>query len=129
MKYLYWGLGCFTFILLMTGFFIFPSNNSEDFNYNVTVHFFYGEGCPHCANEKPYLEQWEKKYPGVEVIMYETYYNQDNNILFQQMANKHNIQIQGVPTTFIGERNWVGFSTSMLSDMENYLINCLKNGC
>ena len=45
----------------------------------VVVYFFWGEGCPHCAEQKPFLEELEEKYGNeIEVKMFETWYNREN---------------------------------------------------
>jgi thiol-disulfide isomerase/thioredoxin len=96
----------------------------------VTIYFFWGDGCPHCATEKPYLEEWEEKYGNdIEIKMFETWKNSDNIPLFQETAKAYGIQARGVPTTFIGQEHWVGFSSSMAPEMENYIQSCIENGC
>ncbi len=96
----------------------------------VTVYFFWGEGCPHCSTQKPYLEEWQEKYGDeIEVKMFETWKNPDNVALFQEVAKAYGIQARGVPTTFIGERNWVGFSSSMAPEIEQYIEYCIENKC
>src|SRR6056297_1797130 len=69
----------------------------------TTIYFFWGDGCPHCAKEKPFLEQMEEKYPELKVEMLEIYKNQENGKLFQKMASAYNTQARGVPATFIGD--------------------------
>ena len=32
----------------------------------VTVYLFYGDGCPHCSDEKVFLEQLESENPNVK---------------------------------------------------------------
>ncbi len=100
---------------------------SED--NNVTIYFFWGEGCPHCETEKPFLEEWVEKYPEVDVKSYETWKNQENVPLFQEVAKAYGIQARGVPTTFIGEKHWVGFSSSMAPEIEEYIQYCIENKC
>ncbi len=95
----------------------------------LTVYFFWGDGCPHCAKEKPFLDSLEEKYPELEVKSFETWYNQENAELFQEVAKAYGIQARGVPTTFIGEEHWVGFSSSMEPEIEEYVKNCIENGC
>ncbi len=95
----------------------------------LTIYFFWGEGCPHCATEKPYLEEWKEKYPEIQVKSFETWKNPDNAKLFQEVAQVYGIQAQGVPTTFIGEKHWIGFSSSMAPEIEEYLENCIETKC
>ncbi len=95
----------------------------------VVVYFFWGDGCPHCATEKPFLEEMEEKYPEVEVKMFETWKNPDNAELFQKISQAHGFQASGVPTTFIGDEHWVGYAEYMASEMENKMKDCIENGC
>ena len=39
----------------------------------VNIYFFWGEGCPHCFKEKPFLEQLKGKYPEVRIHEYEVW--------------------------------------------------------
>ena len=96
----------------------------------TTVYFFWGDGCPHCAEEKPFLEQMEEKYPELEVEMFEVWNNQENGELFQKMASAYNTQARGVPATFIGDFDpIVGYNESMADDIEEKISDCIENGC
>ena len=95
----------------------------------VVVYFFWGDGCPHCAEEEPFLDSLKQKYPSLEVKMFETWYNKENAERFQQMAESFGTSAQGVPTTFIGDKYWVGFAEYMKPEMEDYIEYCLENGC
>lgn len=60
------------------------------FNFVITsdslnAYLFYGEGCPHCAKEKAYLETIKDKYPGLEIVTFEVYYNQENLLFFKKL--------------------------------------------
>ncbi len=108
--------------------FVNAQDNYED--NKVIIYFFWGDGCPHCATEKPYLEEWQEKYgDNIEIKSFETWKDQSNVPLFQQAAQAYGIQARGVPTTFIGEKNWIGFSSSMAPEMENYIQSCIEEGC
>lgn len=95
----------------------------------VTIYFFWGDGCGYCSKQKPYLEEWKDKYPEVEIMMFETWKNPNNSRLFQEVASVYGIQPRGVPTTFIGEEHWIGFSDSMAIVMEEHIQYCIENGC
>jgi len=95
----------------------------------VVVYFFWGDGCPHCAEEKPFLDELKQKYPSLDIKMFETWYNRENAELFQKTAELYGTSAQGVPTTFIGDKYWVGFADYMKSEMESYLKYCLENEC
>ncbi|MDD5086287.1 MAG: hypothetical protein PHV16_00900, partial [Candidatus Nanoarchaeia archaeon] len=43
---------------------IVGTTNGSD---KVLANFFFGEGCPHCTSQKPYLNKWADKYPEIEI--------------------------------------------------------------
>jgi len=78
----------------------------------VCLYFFWGQGCPHCAEEKPFLEELKLKYPNLEIHEFEVYSNQENAKLWQDTCKKYGIPAVGVPTTFVGDKAFVGFAKS-----------------
>jgi thiol-disulfide isomerase/thioredoxin len=96
----------------------------------TVVYFFWGESCPHCRKQKPWLEELEGKYPALEVKMLETYRDRDNAKFFQEMAQAYGVQARAVPATFIGDFEPVfGFSESMKPGIEDKIKICLDEGC
>ena len=53
------------------------------------LYFFWGDGCPHCAEAKPVLAQWKQQYPGLTVVEREVWNNAANREAFAQMAVRH----------------------------------------
>ncbi len=97
----------------------------------VEIYFFWGQGCPHCAQEKPFLEKLKQKYPQLEVKEFEVYYSKENQQLFQRIAQSYETSPSGVPTTFIGKEYIIGFGTEQTTgkQIENLIQNCLENYC
>ena len=95
----------------------------------VDICLFYGEGCPHCARMRIFLGEMQDKYPSLNVIEKEVYFNQDNNRLFQEMASAFGVQVSGVPTAFIDDRVIVGFSDSIGESVESEIKRCVEYGC
>lgn len=79
-------------------------------NEKICLYLFWGQGCPHCAEEKPFLEELKGKYPKLEVYEFEVFYNQDNVKLWENVCKKYGLQPVGVPMTFIGNKAFIGFS-------------------
>lgn len=104
-------------------------NSVEEDSEKVQVYFFYGEGCPHCAKEDAFLETMLDKYPELEVKKFETYNTPENWYFYQAMAAAYNISANGVPGMFVGEQSWVGFSDDLGVEMENFIADCIENGC
>jgi thiol-disulfide isomerase/thioredoxin len=99
-------------------------------NAQASLYLFWGDGFPHCTNEKVFLNEMKDKYPDLEIRMYETWKNKGNARGLQDMARAYNTTAKGVPMTFIGDfEPWVGFSSRMESDMEEKIEYCLENNC
>ncbi|MBN1872651.1 MAG: hypothetical protein JXA33_00335 [Anaerolineae bacterium] len=95
----------------------------------VYIYFFWGDGCPHCAEAKPFLQELVQRYPNMQVESFEVWYNADNQSLFQEMAAAHGFEPQYVPTIFIGDRHWVGFGDTLRQEIESMVRTCSKTGC
>jgi len=112
---------------------IFPlisGKNSVLAENKLEINFFWGDGCPHCAKEKIFLDKLENKYPQIEIKRHEVYKNPENQKLLQEFAKKYNVQQLGVPLTFIQDRYFLGYRDDQTSgkEMENYLEEILEKG-
>lgn len=95
---------------------------------NVTVYFFHSNRCPHCAEEKGFLENLEQKYPTLEVRYYET--SEPESIeLFKKFAGLYGSATQWVPATFICDEYFIGFNEEISKKIENKIIGCMTNEC
>jgi len=112
------------------------TDNKSDINYDdligdsqgVVVYFFWSSSCPVCTRQKPYLEDWDNKYSGIEIKAFEVS-RSENVDLLKQMAEANGFQARGVPITFIGDKYWVGFSDAYAIEMENTIKRCSVVDC
>ncbi|MBI4928760.1 MAG: thioredoxin family protein [Anaerolineae bacterium] len=95
----------------------------------VVLYFFWGDGCPHCAEAKPFLAQLEQRYPALEIRAFEVWYDDDNLDLWKKMASAKNFEPRGVPSFFIGDRYFEGYSDSIGEQLEDAIKLCLANSC
>ena len=118
-------------ILIITFILFFITVSSINAQNNVKLYFFYGEGCPHCAKEEVFLDKLEQKYPQLEVVRYETYYNKENADLFVKLSEACGTKAMGVPTTFIDEEAIVGFDNveGIGKKIEDKVKECIEQGC
>ena len=93
------------------------------------LYFFWGNGCPHCAEAEPFLKDLAKRYPQLEVHAYEIWYNQDNQALFQKMGSAFGFEPSGVPGIFLGDKHWVGYSSDLGKEIESAVSACALNAC
>ncbi len=103
--------------------------NQNNGDAPVRIIFFWGDGCPHCAEAKPFLEALINKYPSAELRAYEIYNNEANRDLFSQVAKAHGFEPRYVPTILIGEHYWEGYNRVLNTEIESALADCLNNGC
>ena len=84
----------------------------------VELVLFWGDGCPHCAAEKEWLEGVLDEYPGLTVSEYEVWYDEGNRQKFVEAGERLGFEPAGVPTTIIDDRVWVGFNEQTADEIE-----------
>ncbi len=106
-----------------------PAPSLSEDGFETTIYFFWGDGCPHCAKAEPFLEQLTKDNPSLKLEAFEVYYVEENQQLFRQFTAAYGFEPYSVPTIFMGDQYWVGFSDSIQSQIESAVQNCLQLGC
>lgn len=91
-------------------------SNSE----KVTIYFFHGDGCPHCAEESKKIEELLKDYGNyVDVKKYEVWNSSSNNKLMLKAKDYFSVSQSGVPFTVIGDKYFLGYNSSIGKEIEN----------
>lgn len=103
--------------------------DSADSQNKVVIYLFWGDGCPHCAEADPFLQELANNNPNIELRKYEVWYVEDNQKLLTQMAAAYGFKPQGVPTIFIGDQYFIGFNDEISPKIQAVVENCLVNGC
>lgn len=103
-------------ILFLTCFLLFINVKAEN-----KIYVFYGNECPVCKKLEQYLKT--KKY---EINYYETWNNEENNSLLEQIAIKFQDRNYGVPYIVIGNKRIIGFNQKT-KDKIKYLVE--KDSC
>ncbi len=104
--------------------------NKEDIRNNVTIYWFWGEGCPFCKTQEEYMDRFDE-VEEVKVKSVNAYISNENIQLIQDMAEAYGTRATGVPMTFIGEKHWTGFSERMYPNILEEVALCLtsEEGC
>ena len=101
-------------MILIVPFAVFAEDEEEETtesNKEVTVYFFRGEGCSHCAEAEEWFASIEEEMGDrFNIVDYETWYNEDNADLMQKVAEARNESADGVPYIIIGDQSWAGFA-------------------
>ena len=111
-------------IILLLVLIPIPKVNAKE---KLNLYLFWGDGCPHCALEKEYLEDLKKEYKKLNVIQYEVWYNEENNTFLKQIAEKTNKSLTGVPVTIIGQTIITGFKESTEQQIKRAIEYYLDN--
>jgi thiol-disulfide isomerase/thioredoxin len=85
---------------------------------DISLLFFWGDGCPHCAQEKIFLAELQERYPDLVIESYEVYYVPENRERLQAIADDMGFEVRGVPVTIVGEQYWFGYSDLIAEEIE-----------
>ncbi len=105
------------------------ANSARRENGGAVIFFFWGDGCPHCAEEEIFLEELKKEYPQITVQDYEVWYDTDNQEILKKVTDLMDFELTGVPVTIIGDKVWIGFLEQDKADMRASLENCIATAC
>lgn len=84
----------------------------------VEMHVFYGQGCPHCAEQHLFLDELQRTHPDLQVNRYEVWREDTHHRVFREMSASHGVDAGSVPTVFLDGRVWVGHSPRIAAEIE-----------
>lgn len=93
--------------IIFTLLFSFSVNAKE----KVTLYFFHGDGCPHCAEEQTDLIDDLKKDSSINVEEIEVWHDSENKELLDKVISAYGSR-SGVPYNVIGDTTIIGYSES-----------------
>lgn len=114
--------GFLLFLVLLTP--VFAEDN------DVTIHLFWAKGCPHCAQEKVFLQSLQQKYPRLAVVDYEITSKRENLELLEKTGKELDADVSGVPFTVIGKQYISGYLDDKTTGalIEQLVIDAQENG-
>ncbi|KKU09909.1 MAG: hypothetical protein UX13_C0026G0025 [Candidatus Woesebacteria bacterium GW2011_GWB1_45_5] len=94
-------IGLATLVIVISGVFLLSrggpgQNTSLPSNYE----YFWGDGCPHCANVQAFFDTWDKK-DQVNINKLEVWNSPTNARLMQERAKYCNISPSGMGVPFL----------------------------
>ncbi|HPA25412.1 MAG TPA: hypothetical protein PLK76_01475 [bacterium] len=98
----------FFLILFFSCFLLLNVAKAQEQN-KINIYFFWQQGCPHCASERPFLENLIKQNPAVELQAFDISSNKDSLNLLIAIGKKLDINVSGVPFTLVGENYFIGW--------------------
>jgi thiol-disulfide isomerase/thioredoxin len=76
----------------------------------VVLSFFWGVGCPHCEEARPFLEQLQRERPELRVEATEVRNDAAGRQRFIDTMRRLGAMAAGIPTFVVGDRYLVGFT-------------------
>ena len=91
----------------------------------ITVHLFWGNGCPHCENAIKYLEGTiADEYKNCFTLeKHEVWYDEEGSELMQGVAAYFGEDVTGVPYLVIGEDTFGGYSSELNEKIEKAIVS------
>jgi len=110
------------FFFFFLFFFLLVSKTASATNQ---ILYFYGQGCPHCAEVEQYFEE-NSIYSEYPIVKKEIYFNPDNAALFNTTMDNLGIPTtsRGVPAVVMGSKVLVGdqpIVDNFVTDANSYL--------
>jgi thiol-disulfide isomerase/thioredoxin len=116
--------------LIITALILILSMNAVAETSKVTMYFFWGKGCSHCTDMKPFIQELDDKYPYLEIKSLEVLNNEENWALMQNITEAYNTTFHGVPDVFVGNKNVIGYGGNKTETLIISLIeNCSRDNC
>lgn len=113
----------FTLVLLA-----FPFVAKAEEKEKVNVYLFKGDGCPHCADAESYFNSLsEEEKNKFNLVRYEVWYNETNKNLMNQVAEKLEETVTGVPYIVIGEKTFSGFNDEIGENIMSFVTEMYES--
>ena len=104
-----------------------PIANIENDERKINLYLFYGQECPHCEEERKWLDSIKNDYSDeLNIIYFEVWHNEDNNVLIEKVKKELGVTKNGVPLTIVGDKYFVGFSSGIGSRIESTIKDYLE---
>lgn len=114
-------------LLILSLFLIIPfaKVNAEE----VDITLFYGNGCPHCAEEEKYLKTLKSELgKNINITTYEIWDNKENQDLYEKVLTTLSIDNDktSVPFTIIGNTTFEGYNDEISGKIKKTIFENLK---
>ena len=94
----------------------------------INLYLFHGAECPHCAEEREYLDTIKDKYKDeLNIYYFEVWHDDNNKKIMESICKELDISCSGVPLTVIGNTYFSGFSDVTKSRLENKIEEYLDH--
>jgi cytochrome c biogenesis protein CcdA len=103
-----WRRYCVLAVLVWACCLAAPALADEQPSPQLDLWVFWGDGCLHCEEQKPFLAELAARHPGLTIHSHEIWRTDTHHALFRTLARFHDIEAGAVPTVFVGGRAFIG---------------------
>ena len=94
----------------------------------INMHLFHGKECPHCKEEREFLNKYLEDRDDVKLYMYEVWHDSDNQALLQKVQETLDNKASGVPYLVIGDKVVVGYKSGVTDVQIRKYVDSYLNG-
>ncbi len=106
---------------------LFSLTNTKIDDNKVNLYLFFGQECPHCEEERNWLNNLKEQYKdNLNIYEFEVWHNKTNAKLMEEAKKIFDFSGQSVPFTVVGDKAFAGYSEVSASRIENVLKEYLK---
>ena len=117
-------------VILFAAEYLLPRQAAGDGGFEI--HFFYSPTCSHCAAQEPFNQALLGEFDNITLIRHDVTIPEESRLLLI-MAQDFDIgpQTLGTPTTFVGNRIFIGFESEETTgeEIRAAVAACLEGRC
>lgn len=107
------------FSILIASFCLLPMSGQA--SEKVKLYLFYSNSCPHCRDEKEFLNQIRNEYSNLEIELLEVTENPANSELLDKVKTALGTENNYVPYTVIGKIGLTGYNENIAGQIEHFI--------
>ena len=111
-------------VVLIVVLYLFLWNKKD----KVNVYLFWGDGCGFCAKAKEFFNNENSensKY--YNLVTYEVWYDEEGRNMMEKVADKLDVEVNGIPFIVIGDKHFSGYSSGMNDRLNEAIISCYES--
>ena len=118
------------FLILLISIFLFLPMVVNAEEKVIDIHLFFSSTCPHCKEEKKFLNDLAKKDSSIEIHLYQINgeENKENSELLDKVQKLIDGETPYIPYTVIGSKYRVGFNSSTKVEIESIIKSYKEEG-
>lgn len=89
--------------------------------------FFWGVGCPHCEDARPFAESLKETHPDFEHRWYEVKKDEQGREVFKEKVKALKIEQPGIPAFICNRRYVIGFTADKTDEAVRRMLDTCRD--